>query len=196
MSQCCVLEQAKKSRLMLPVSLLFQVKVCVVKFLPKIADELPCSVQVWILKKDCSHKTKKDSIQSTCLTQLIVSLRVYYIFLPRKWNSTSLGQLPHSTQSLNVKRLTYQLYLTVGVDALLSCPLPSPQLHEGKGGGYLKPPIEESWICICNRYRMKKRGPETGHFGNYSLCKYVCIEVVVVLQARVNSRKNDRGVTV
>lgn len=77
----------------------------------------------------------------------------------------------------------------VGVDALLSCPFPSPQLHEGKGGGYLKPPIEESRICICDRYRMEKRGTETGRFGNYSLCKYVCIEVVVVLQAGVNRRK-------
>lgn len=41
MSWCHALKQAKKSRLMLPVSLLFWVKLYMVEFLSKIADKLP-----------------------------------------------------------------------------------------------------------------------------------------------------------
>lgn len=61
--------------------------------------------------------------------------------------------------------------------ALLSCLLPSPQLHGGKGRHYLKPAREESWICICDRWR----GEEIDYFGNSCLCGYLCFEGVVVL---------------
>lgn len=64
----------------------------------------------------------------------------------------------------------------VGVDALLSCPFPSPQLHEGKGGGYLKPPIEESRICIWidigwKREEQKQAVLETTAFVNTCVLK-------------------------
>lgn len=41
MSWCHALKQAKKSGLMLPVALLFWVKLYMVEFLSKIADKLP-----------------------------------------------------------------------------------------------------------------------------------------------------------
>lgn len=65
MSWCSVLKQAK-SRLMLPVSLLFYVKLCVVKILSKTADELPQWFRYGSGKKIGVIKPKTDSIRSTC----------------------------------------------------------------------------------------------------------------------------------
>lgn len=65
-SWCSVLKQAKKSRLMLPVSLQFYIKLYVVKILSKTADGLPHWFRYGSGKKTAVIKPKADSIRGTC----------------------------------------------------------------------------------------------------------------------------------
>lgn len=123
----------------------------------------------------------------------MVGSHVYCIFLPRKCPSTSLGHVPHFTQSLGIARgtQTHQVCLTSRSCALCSCLLPSPQLHGRKGRCYLKPPREEAWISIIPH----KSGLETDSFGSSSLCEYVCFWGCRGVTHKNNQEKKSGKVT-